>query len=86
MRRSRATRGLALDDGIVVDEFGATSDPAIFACGDVANHHNGWLKRRACGSNRGRTRRTRRSRPRRPCSACVRRMRKFRGSGPISTT
>jgi len=38
--------GLALDDGIVVDEFGATSDPAIFACGDVANHHNGWLKRR----------------------------------------
>ncbi|HEJ2439715.1 TPA: FAD-dependent oxidoreductase, partial [Burkholderia multivorans] len=38
--------GLAVDDGIVVDEFGATSDPAIFACGDVANHHNGWLKRR----------------------------------------
>ncbi|WP_179402069.1 NAD(P)/FAD-dependent oxidoreductase [Burkholderia guangdongensis] len=38
--------GLAVDDGIVVDEFGMTSDPAIFACGDVANHHNAWLKRR----------------------------------------
>ncbi|KDB06855.1 Ferredoxin--NAD(+) reductase [Burkholderia sp. lig30] len=38
--------GLAVDDGIVVDECGATSDPAIFACGDVANHHNAWLKRR----------------------------------------
>ncbi len=38
--------GLAVEDGIVVDEFGATSDPAIFACGDVANHPNAWLKRR----------------------------------------
>ncbi|NOK46972.1 FAD-dependent oxidoreductase [Burkholderia thailandensis] len=38
--------GLHVDDGIVVDEYGATSDPAIFACGDVANHPNAWLKRR----------------------------------------
>ncbi|MFX1671000.1 FAD-dependent oxidoreductase [Paraburkholderia sp. A2WS-5] len=38
--------GLEVADGIVVDECGVTSDPAIFACGDVANHHNGWLKRR----------------------------------------
>jgi 3-phenylpropionate/trans-cinnamate dioxygenase ferredoxin reductase subunit len=28
--------GLAVDDGIVVDAHGATSDPAIFAAGDVA--------------------------------------------------
>jgi 3-phenylpropionate/trans-cinnamate dioxygenase ferredoxin reductase component len=38
--------GLAVADGIVVDEFGATEDPNIFACGDVANHPNAWLKRR----------------------------------------
>ncbi|WP_323121186.1 NAD(P)/FAD-dependent oxidoreductase [Burkholderia alba] len=38
--------GLEVDDGIVVDEYGATSDPDIFACGDVANHPNAWLKRR----------------------------------------
>ncbi|WP_322013337.1 NAD(P)/FAD-dependent oxidoreductase [Paraburkholderia sp. J12] len=38
--------GLAVADGIVVDEFGATADPSVFACGDVANHPNAWLKRR----------------------------------------
>ncbi len=38
--------GLDVNDGIVVDEFGATSDPLIFACGDVSNHPNAWLKRR----------------------------------------
>jgi 3-phenylpropionate/trans-cinnamate dioxygenase ferredoxin reductase component len=38
--------GLQVEDGIVVDEYGATEDPAIFACGDVANHPNAWLKRR----------------------------------------
>lgn len=38
--------GLAVADGIVVDEFGATEDPNVFACGDVANHPNAWLKRR----------------------------------------
>jgi 3-phenylpropionate/trans-cinnamate dioxygenase ferredoxin reductase component len=38
--------GLAVEDGIVVDEFGMTSDSCIFACGDVANHPNAWLKRR----------------------------------------
>jgi 3-phenylpropionate/trans-cinnamate dioxygenase ferredoxin reductase subunit len=38
--------GIAVNDGIVVDEFGATSDPYVFACGDVANHPNAWLKRR----------------------------------------
>lgn len=41
-----AACGLAVADGIVVDEFGATADPAVFACGDVANHPNAWLKRR----------------------------------------
>ncbi|WP_321842815.1 NAD(P)/FAD-dependent oxidoreductase [Paraburkholderia bannensis] len=38
--------GLDVQDGIVVDEFGQTSDNDIFACGDVANHPNAWLKRR----------------------------------------
>jgi 3-phenylpropionate/trans-cinnamate dioxygenase ferredoxin reductase subunit len=38
--------GLRVADGIVVDEFGATEDPNVFACGDVANHPNAWLKRR----------------------------------------
>jgi 3-phenylpropionate/trans-cinnamate dioxygenase ferredoxin reductase component len=38
--------GLAVDDGIVVDACGMTSDPAIFACGDVANHPSAWLGRR----------------------------------------
>ena len=32
--------GLATDNGIVVDAFGRTSDPAIFACGDCANVSN----------------------------------------------
>ncbi len=30
--------GLACDNGITVDEYCATSDPAIFAAGDCANH------------------------------------------------
>ena len=30
--------GLACNDGIVVDEFAATSDPNIFAAGDCTNH------------------------------------------------
>jgi 3-phenylpropionate/trans-cinnamate dioxygenase ferredoxin reductase subunit len=38
--------GIDVNDGIVVDEFGQTSDSDIFACGDVANHPNAWLKRR----------------------------------------
>ena len=38
--------GLAVDNGIVVDEFGRTSDSAIYAAGDVANHPNPLLGRR----------------------------------------
>lgn len=38
--------GLAVDNGIVVDEYGQTSDPAIYAAGDVANHPNPLLGRR----------------------------------------
>jgi 3-phenylpropionate/trans-cinnamate dioxygenase ferredoxin reductase subunit len=38
--------GVKVEDGIVVDHFGATDDPRIFACGDVANHPSAWLKRR----------------------------------------
>jgi 3-phenylpropionate/trans-cinnamate dioxygenase ferredoxin reductase subunit len=38
--------GIDVNDGIVVDEFGETKDAHVFACGDVANHPNAWLKRR----------------------------------------
>jgi len=38
--------GLAVDDGIVVDEFGQTSDPNIYAAGDCTNHPNPILGRR----------------------------------------
>ncbi|BEU21172.1 FAD-dependent oxidoreductase [Paraburkholderia terrae] len=38
--------GLSVDNGVVVSAIGATDDPAVFACGDVANHPNAWLKRR----------------------------------------
>ncbi len=38
--------GLAVDNGIVVDETGRTSHPDIFAAGDVANHPNPLLGRR----------------------------------------
>lgn len=37
--------GLDVGDGILVDEFGRTSDPAIFAAGDVARHYNAFLGR-----------------------------------------
>jgi NADPH-dependent 2,4-dienoyl-CoA reductase/sulfur reductase-like enzyme len=37
--------GLACDRGILVDEYGATADPRIFAAGDVARHHNPLLDR-----------------------------------------
>jgi NADPH-dependent 2,4-dienoyl-CoA reductase/sulfur reductase-like enzyme len=32
--------GLEVNDGIVTDEFGRTSDPDIFAAGDVTRHYN----------------------------------------------
>jgi 3-phenylpropionate/trans-cinnamate dioxygenase ferredoxin reductase subunit len=32
--------GLEVENGIVVDAFGRTGDPAIFAAGDVTNHPN----------------------------------------------
>ncbi|MGE4014453.1 MAG: NAD(P)/FAD-dependent oxidoreductase, partial [Alphaproteobacteria bacterium] len=38
--------GLTIDNGIVVDEFGRTSDPDIYAAGDVANQPNHFLGRR----------------------------------------
>jgi len=38
--------GLEIDDGIVVDQLGRTSDPAIFAAGDVTNHPNALFDRR----------------------------------------
>lgn len=37
--------GLSVDNGIVVDEFGRSSDPAIFAAGDVTMHFNPLLGR-----------------------------------------
>ena len=41
-----AEAGLAVDDGIVVDEYGQTSDPHVFAAGDVTNHPSPYLGRR----------------------------------------
>ena len=41
-----AAAGLEIDNGVVVDEFGRTSDPDIFAAGDVTNHPNSLLGRR----------------------------------------
>lgn len=38
--------GLAVDNGIVVDAFGRTSHPSVFAAGDVTNHPNALLGRR----------------------------------------
>lgn len=38
--------GLAVNNGIVVDEYCATSAPDIFAAGDVTNHPNPFLGRR----------------------------------------
>lgn len=40
-----ANAGLEVSNGIVVDEFGRTTDPAIFAAGDVTRHYNPLLKR-----------------------------------------
>lgn len=38
--------GLAVDDGIIVDQYGQTSDGDIFAAGDVTNHPNALVGRR----------------------------------------
>jgi len=38
--------GLAVDNGILVDDLGCTSDPAIFAAGDVTNHPNALFDQR----------------------------------------
>ena len=38
--------GLAVDNGIVVDAHACTSDAAIYAVGDCAQHDNGFLARR----------------------------------------
>lgn len=40
------TSGLKVDNGIWVDEFAATADPAIYAAGDCANHPSLQLGRR----------------------------------------
>ena len=38
--------GIAVDNGILTDEFGHTSDPHIFAAGDVTRHFNPLLGRK----------------------------------------
>lgn len=38
--------GLVVEDGVVTDEFGRTSDPHIFAAGDVTRHFNPLLGRK----------------------------------------
>jgi len=40
-----ARAGLECNDGVVVDAFGRTSDPDIFAVGDVTRHYNPLLER-----------------------------------------
>jgi NADPH-dependent 2,4-dienoyl-CoA reductase/sulfur reductase-like enzyme len=40
-----AEAGIAVGNGITADEFGVTSDPDVFAVGDVAFHFNPILKR-----------------------------------------
>jgi NADPH-dependent 2,4-dienoyl-CoA reductase/sulfur reductase-like enzyme len=40
------TAGLEIDDGIVVDQYGSTADPRIYAAGDVSSHFNPLLGRR----------------------------------------
>ncbi len=37
--------GLDVNNGIKVDEYGRTSDPRVFAAGDVTNHFSPWLNR-----------------------------------------
>jgi NADPH-dependent 2,4-dienoyl-CoA reductase/sulfur reductase-like enzyme len=41
-----AASGLAIDNGIAVNEFGQASHPAVFAAGDVTSHPNDLLGRR----------------------------------------
>jgi 3-phenylpropionate/trans-cinnamate dioxygenase ferredoxin reductase subunit len=41
-----AEAGLTVDNGVVVDEFLHTSDPDIYAAGDVANFYNAFLDKR----------------------------------------
>ena len=41
-----AVAGLAVDNGIIVDEYARTDDPTIFAVGDCTNHPNGIYQRR----------------------------------------
>ena len=41
-----AEAGLATENGIVVDEFGATEDPRIFAAGDCTSHPSALYSRR----------------------------------------
>jgi len=41
-----AAAGLAVENGIVVDDCGRTSDPAIYAIGDATNHPNDLLGKR----------------------------------------
>ena len=40
-----AAAGLAIENGIIVDEYGRTSDPQIYATGDVTYHYNPLLRR-----------------------------------------
>ena len=77
--------GLEVDNGVVTDERLRTSDPDIYAAGDVASFLHPLLGQRIRVEHWANAR-TAGGRPRRRCSAATRRTTGCRTSSPTSTT